>query len=293
LKLLTKFNLILLVLFGVGGLLISFFAYQYLMDDARREVLAQAELMMASATSVRDYTTTDLSPLLIQNPQHRVHFLAETVPAFAATTTFNHLRASYPDYTYKEATLNPTNLEDRAADWEADIIRGLREHPSTTPTIGQRETPSGESLYLAKPIIVTEASCLECHGVASAAPKGMLAVYGANNGFGWKQGETVGAQIVSVPMSVPAARARQAFHRLLLFLVVVMLVTIASLDCGVYWFVIRPLQLVSETADRVSRGEKHVPPITPAGSDEIASVTASFNRMQLSLAKALALIDKD
>ncbi len=86
-KLLTKFNLILLVLFGLGGLLISFFAYQYLMDDARREVLAQAELMMASATSVRDYTTTDLSPLLIQNPQHRVHFLAETVPAFAATTT--------------------------------------------------------------------------------------------------------------------------------------------------------------------------------------------------------------
>jgi hypothetical protein len=64
LKLLTKFNLILLVLFGLGGLLISFFAYQY-----------------------RDYTTTDLSPLLIQNPQHRVHFLAETVPAFAATTT--------------------------------------------------------------------------------------------------------------------------------------------------------------------------------------------------------------
>jgi protein-histidine pros-kinase len=31
----------------------------------------------------------------------------------------------------------------------------------------------------------------------------MIAIYGTNNGFGWKENEIVGAQIVSVPMSVP------------------------------------------------------------------------------------------
>jgi HAMP domain-containing protein len=289
-KLLTKFNLILLGIFGAGGLLIALAAYAFLIGNARREVLAEAELMMASATSVRDYTSSDLSPLLEQNPRHRVHFLAETVPAYGATATFKNLRVKYPDYTYKEATLNPTNPEDRAADWEADIIHNLRDHPGQRQTTGERSTPNGPSLYLASPI-VSRHSCLECHSVPAAAPKAMLAVYGSANGFGWEENEIVGAQIISVPTSVPVAIAAQAFHRLLFFLVLTLVVTVIALDLGVYWLVIRPLKLVSNTADRVSKGDRNVPPLVTTGSDEIANVTASFNRMQLSLAKALAMLE--
>jgi hypothetical protein len=100
-KLLAKFNLILLSVFGVGGLIIAWFAYSFLINNARREVLDQARLMVANAKAVRDYTADDLSPLLQQNPRHRVKFLAETVPFYAATTTFNRLRKSYPDFAYK------------------------------------------------------------------------------------------------------------------------------------------------------------------------------------------------
>jgi protein-histidine pros-kinase len=71
-KLLAKFNLILIVIFAAGGFLISQLAYSFLIGNARGEVLRQAQLMMASAKSVRDYTATDLSPLLQQNPRHRV-----------------------------------------------------------------------------------------------------------------------------------------------------------------------------------------------------------------------------
>ena len=110
-KLLAKFNLILVVIFGTGSLLISQLAYSFLIGNARREVLEKAQLMMAS-----DYIADDVSPLLQQNPRHRVHFLPETIPFYGATTAFNKLRKDYPDYTYKEAALNPTNLEDRAAD---------------------------------------------------------------------------------------------------------------------------------------------------------------------------------
>ena len=291
-KLLTKFNLILLGIFGAGGLLISLAADSFLIGNARREVLDEARLMMASATSVRDYTSSDLSPLLEQNPRHRVRFLAETVPAYGATTTFKNLHVKYPDYTYKEATLNPTNPEDRAADWEADIIQNLRDHPGQGQTIGERQTPTGPSLYLASPIVSVH-SCLECHGVPAAAPKAMLAVYGSANGFGWKEKEIVGAQIISVPTSVPVAIAAQAFHRLLFFLILTLAVTVIALDVGVYGLVIRPLKLVSNTADRVSKGERHVPPLVVTSSDEIATVTSSFNRMQLSLAKALAMLESE
>jgi HAMP domain-containing protein len=291
-KLLAKFNLILLVVFGAGGLLISRIADSYLIGSARSQVLDQAKLMMAGAKSVRDYTSNDLSPLLQQNPRHRVRFLPETVPFFAATTTFNDLRRDYPDYTYKEAALNPTNPEDRASDWESDIIHGLRDHPGELEAIGERPTPTGPALYIAKPIKATR-ECLQCHSVPSSAPAALLAVYGSANGFGWKNDEIVGAQIVSVPLSVPVANANRAWHRLVLFLIVTAILAILALDAGVYWFVIRPLKIVSDTADRISRGEKNVSPVQIKGKDEIATVASSFNRMQVSLTKALRMFEEE
>ena len=294
-KLLAKFNLILLVIFGAGGFLIAQFSYSFLSGNARREVLEKAQLMMASSRSVRDYTANDLSPLLQQNPRHHVRFLAETVPAFGATTTFNNLRknnSDYADYSYREATLNPTNPEDRASDWEADIIHGLRDHPDETHAVGDRETPAGPAVYLARPIQATQL-CLECHSVPSATPPAMLAVYGSANGFGWKNGEIVGAQIISVPLSVPVAIADRAYHRLLFFLILTLVLTILALDAGVYWFVIRPLRIVSDTADRISRGDKNVPPVEVKGKDEIAVVASSFNRMQVSMVKALKMVEEE
>jgi protein-histidine pros-kinase len=291
-KLLAKFNLILLVVFGAGGFAISHIAYNFLVGNARREVLEEAKLMMASAKSVRDYTANDLSPLLEQLPKHRIRFLPETIPFYGSTTTFNDLRKNYPAYSYKEAALNPTNLEDRASDWESDIIHNLRDHPSEPEASGVRETPTGSSLFLAWPIKITQ-ECLGCHSTPAAAPRAMLAVYGSANGFGWKKDEIVGAQIISVPMSVPIAIADDAYHRLLIYLVLTMILAIVALDAAVFWFVIHPLRVVSETADRVSRGEKDVPPIVVKGKDEIATVAASFNRMYVSVAKALKMLEEE
>jgi HAMP domain-containing protein len=294
-KLLAKFNLILLVIFGAGGFLISQLAHSFLIENARGEVLKEEQLMMDSAKSVRDYIDHDISPLLIKSPGHQRRFLAETVPFFGAQTTFNNLRKgnqAYADYTYREAALNPTNPEDRISDWERDVIHWLRDHPNELQHSDDRPTPTGPSLYLAQPIKATQ-ECLVCHGSPSAAPANLVAAYGRANGFGWKKDEIIGAQIISVPLSVPIEMADSAYHRLLFFLILTMLVAILAIDAGVYWFVIRPLRIVSDTADRVSRGEKDVPSVEIKGKDEIANVASSFNRMQVSLAKALKMLDEE
>ena len=150
----------------------------------------------------------------------------------------------------------------------------------------------GPALYLANPIVATK-ECLVCHSAPAAAPKALISVYGSSNGFGWKENAIIGAQIVSVPLSVPVAEADRAYRRLLFFLALTMVVALVALDAGVYWFVIRPLRIVSETADRISRGEKNVPPVQIEGKDEIAKVASSFNRMQVSLAKALRMFDEE
>lgn len=285
-KLMTRFNLILVLLFGTAGVVIAHIAYGFLNNSARRVVLQQADLMMASAEAVREYTAYNVQPLLSEEGA----FHPEAVPNFGAITTFKIMKKHYPDYVYRETALNPRNLEHRAADWEVDIIQWLREHPGQPEVVGEREAATGRVLYAARPI-KADPECMECHSSADAAPAALVSRYGSVNGFGWNFGDIIGAEIVTVPMTVPLHIANQAYCGLLIYLIVTLVLTMLVLDASVYFFVIRPLEVISNTANRVSKGEKNVPPLPVKGKDEIAKVTASFNRMQTSLAKALKMLD--
>ena len=289
-KLLVKFNLLLIAVFGLGLLLISFAARSFLQKQAQSEVLREASLMSASALATSGYTEKNISPLLEKTPEHAAIFLPQTIPFFAATSTFEQLRQDHPDYTLREATLNPTNLRDRATDWEADIVNHFRNAPADSELVRTREGANGPSLYLAHPIRV-EQGCLQCHSTPAAAPKAMLRRYGNRNGFGWNLNEVVGAQIISVPTSVPEDMARRGLRELLVELSGIFLLAVVLIDAGLYWIVIRPLRTISASADRISQGEMDLDQLPVKGSDEVAQVTRSFNRMHTSLKKALDLLN--
>jgi Protein of unknown function (DUF3365) len=125
-------------------------------------------------------------------------FLPQSIPFFAATEAFNYFRQHYPAFSYKEATLNPTNPRDRTSDWERDVVDMFRNDASRKESVGRRETPAGPMLYVSTPIRA-DMSCLECHGLAVNAPPELLRRYGPDNGFGWTLNDVVGAQIVSIP----------------------------------------------------------------------------------------------
>ena len=288
-KLLAKLNLLLILVFGLGLVLIAMNARNFLLEDAKKTVLNQAELMAASSKATRDYTEEEISPILENTPDHKNEFLPQTIPFYAATVTFNRLRKTFPDYTYKEATLNPTNLVDRASDWEADIVNDFRNHPEKAQVVGERNTAVGQSLYLARPIAVEE-GCLTCHSQPSVAPAALVKRYGTQNGFGWHPHEIVAAQIISVPMSVPVKMVNEGFRNLLITLGAIFFAAIALIDIGMYYLVIQPLRRVSQSADRISTGEIELPPLPVSGKDEIAQVTTSFNRMHTSLKKAMEML---
>jgi methyl-accepting chemotaxis protein len=291
LKLLAKFNLLLILLFGTGLLLVSQLSRRFLEENARDQTLQQAKLMISSARSTRDYTEQELDPLLEHTPDSEHRFLPQTIPFYAATVTFNHLRKDYPDRPYKEAALNPTNPRDRANQWEADIINYFRDHPDKKQLIGERQTATGTSISLSQPI-AADASCLECHGSAAAAPPTEILTYGSANGFGWKVNEVIGAQIVSVPTAVAEGIASHIFHTLLLYISLTFIATLVVIDLGLYYIVIVPVRRLAATADLVSTGDLSQPELTYKGKDEIAEVTASFNRMYVSLKKAIQMLDK-
>ena len=289
-KLLTKFTLLFVLVFGTGLAIAGWFCYRFLQENARDQVLQQARLMMQAALSTRIYTVQQIRPLLDTPALRKVRFYPQTVPAYAATENFTSLRQQYPDYTYKEAALNPTNLRDRAVDWEADIINNFRNHRDQKELFNERDTPNGRSLFLARPIQAPQ-PCLECHSTPKAAPPEMIKIYGKANGFGWQPDEIIGAQIVSVPMRVPLGIAQQASTNLLLYLGTVALITLICLDLALVFLIVRPVSRLSSMADRISKGDMDVAELPVHGKDEISVLAGSFNRMYVSLMKAIRMLE--
>jgi protein-histidine pros-kinase len=244
--------------------------------------------MLEAAIAVRTYTVDQVRPHLIK--QLDEVFLPQTVPAYAATEMFNEMRKKHPDYGYKEATLNPTNPRNRTADWEADLVNQFRGNADVKEIVSERQSSTGRSLFIAHPIAVGNAACLQCHSTPAAAPPSMLKVYGDANGFGWKHNEVVGAQVVTVPMDVPLRSADRAFTTFMTSLAGVFVVVFIVLNVMLSLLIVRPIRRMSEDADKISTGDFGVPEFKDRGKDEVAVLGSSFNRMRRSLEKAMQMI---
>ena len=288
-KLMAKFNLVLIGVCSVGLALAGYLSYNILRHNAQEEVVTHAGMMLEAALAIRGYTVGEIRPLLA--PQLKKKFLPQTVPAYAATQNFNILRKNHPEYSYKEATLNPTNPRDRAADWESDIVEAFRNNPERKEVIGNRMTPTGPILYLARPITIKKGGCLVCHSTVSAAPKSMLALYGDANGFGWKMNETVGAQIVTVPMAYPIQKAENAFKVFMGSLTGIFVFIIIVLNIMLRAIVINPVTSMAKISDEISKGNMAAEEFKEAGSDEISVLGGAFNRMRRSLEKAIKMLE--
>lgn len=284
-----KFNIVLALVFASGMAVSAFVSHELLQANAKQEVIRNAGLMMEAALSIRGYTVQQVKPHL--EDKLKVTFLPQSVPAYSATEIFNALRKKYPDFSYKEATLNPTNPRDRAVEWEADVVNAFRNTASLGELTGERDTPTGRMLYFARPIQIKDPACLACHTTPAAAPAPMVALYGENNGFGWKHMEIIGAQIVSVPMALPVKNANNAFVTFMGSLAAIFAVAFVVLNIMLSVMIIRPIARMSESADRISTGDFDVPEFA-GRKDEIGVLGTSFNRMRRSLQKALKLIER-
>jgi HAMP domain-containing protein len=289
LSLSAKFNVVFLAVFVLGFGATSLVTNYFLQQGAREETLQKARVLLAAADSASMYTSGQIGPLL--ESRMKFEFVPQSIPWFAASEQLNHLLKSYPEYTYKEATLNPTNPRDRASSWEAALVNDLRARPGTQELVGERAGTSGPALYVAKPIQIKDAACLACHSTPEAAPATMLDTYGHVNGFGWKFNEIIGAQVISVPMALPLRRAADTLRTYMLSMVGVFVFLFCALNVGVHQFVTRRLRHMSALADRVSLGDFAVGELNMQGSDELSRLARSFGRMRTSLASAMKMLE--
>ena len=284
-----KFNLVMIASFVAGLALAGLFVNSLSRSIARESVLSEAGVMMSAVNATIHYTENQVTPLLVR--PMKVQFLPEAIPFFAAQKSFDLLARERPKYTFRQPATNPTNPADRPASWEMDIIKSFQVNPDLQTLTTERSTPAGDVISYSQPVRVSDQSCLVCHSTPQAAPPSMIDAYGSANGFGWKLGQTIGAQIVSVPEEVPLARARKSLYNTMAALSVVFVVMLIVLNLLLHRLIIGPVRRISHTADEVSLGNLMVPEFAMSSKDEIGSLALSFNRMRRSLVAAFGLLE--
>jgi protein-histidine pros-kinase len=248
---------------------------------ALEETDRTARLMMAAAQATFDYTVEQIKPAL----EAKYQFLVQSVSSYAATETIGRMQNQFHDYRYHVAALNPTNKRDLADAWETAAIQSLAQ--SGAPEFTEvRTLDRGRFDYIAVPVRITNDACLTCHSVPDAAPRIMLDTYGRGGGFGWKLNEVIGAQVVSVPMSVAQRRADGLFRGVVYLLVVAFAAVLFVANVIIYLVATRRLARLSRVADRVSRGDVDVA-LSSSGSDLLSLLEQSFERMRVSLKLAM------
>jgi HAMP domain-containing protein len=291
-KLSEKLNLILLIIVlivvGINGLVLS----QVLQNNAEREVTSKAALLIETMGAVRDYTSNQVNPELAPRLETEDQFLPQTVPGYSAREVFENLRKNeqYNDFFYKEATLNPTNLRDKADKFESTIVEQFRQKPNLKELSGFRSFAGGDIFYVARPIAASKQSCLRCHSTPEAAPKSQLTTYGRDNGFGWKLNEIVGAKIVSVPSSKVLADARRLQLLVIGILAVGFLIALIILNLFLRFSIIKPIMAMAQWSKQVSTGNMHAE-FEHTAKDEIGILANSVNRLKVSLEMAMNMLN--
>lgn len=284
-----KYNAVLVLACGIGIAASTGISYYVVQKSAVKETKQSINLLRANAHAVRSYTVNSIGPLLADD--NDVLFLPETITNYAARTVFASVQEEFPDYSYKEAALNPINPADLPNDLERSMIEQFRADQSLEELTAVVERDGGTFLTVAYPITIYQEGCLRCHSTPEAAPPAMVDLYGSENGFGWQIGETVGAQFISAPMSLVEERAKETGMIVVGGMLLAFLIVLIMTNILLSRIVLRPVAKMSSMAEKVSLGDFSVPEYRKPGRDEISSLSVSFNRMRRSLESAMKMID--
>ncbi len=289
-----KLTTLMLTIF-LGGIIVSSLVYyNILLGNAKNELNTQSNVLISTMDSVRKYNLDHVKPLLEKQSEEK--FLLESIPSYAVRGVFDILTNSYKDiygkYHYKDAMINPTNPKDKATDEEIKIIDKLSQQDKLA---GQNQNIdqgflviNGENkFYSARPLKITQSSCLICHSSLKNSPKSLQIFYeqnkyGANQGFGWELNKIIGTKIIYVPADEIYKITNKNFLIILGIFTAIFAMTIFLATLWLKQYVVQPLNRITQVAEAVSLGDMDVE-FKKHSNDEIGRLADAFTRMKTSL----------
>ncbi len=207
-----------------------------------------------------DIEDTNSMPLTLRNPALITRELSE----------LGQVRNE--KFSFRITSLNPFNPNNIATEWEAIALNRFEQGEKEAFTVDNMSDGDPVYRYMA-PLEVTEA-CLRCHAEQ-----------------GYKVGDIRGGISVTVPLAEAQAAIDETRQQMLMAGVGTTVAALFILYVVINLLVIRPLQLVEETARDIIQGrlDRRVP--LKAG-DELGSLAVSFNQMTTQLQQSLTMTEQ-
>ncbi len=279
-------GLILLLFCTFFSMLLYYYLKVHAIENAERKTL----IIMTYVKAIGDYVKDSFRPRMLEiisriDPENE--FLVEAI----STTHVNmevmkKFNKHIQNYIYKRVSDRPLNPQHKADNFHMKIIEYFRSHPDKDSWHGIVKVNNRETLVYARPVISNQ-SCLLCHGRRETAPAAIVKKYGVNGNFGWSANSIVGVETVSIPMDITFARLKNiAFGSFLLGFA-----TLGVLFLAIYetfnHLVSRPIKRLSNIFKEIVNGSLPLgKDIAIKRNDEIGELTESFNTLARHLLEA-------
>ena len=285
-----------LLLIGILSLLatigIAFASYQFSLNNAVEEAKAKGQIVFDYIESSRQYYKQHQRKLIMELiPKNE--FIPELQSGFTLTRgVAEKFLKKNPDYIFKQASLDPLHLPNKADKDDLEIINTFKKQPDKKYDDG-RITKNGKAYYFfAKPIKIEAEKCLRCHGDPVDAPAEQKRIYGTEHGYNWKLGDIASAYIVYVPLQKAFDLAKKEAFKLVAIGAVIVAVMMLVLWFFFSMYIVNPITMLEKRATEISLGKNLSETISTSSDDEIGSLARSVDRLRISVEKMLQRFKK-
>lgn len=262
--------------------------YYLLNEDTKREAAEKTTMFLRTMNANQVYMKKFVRDKLADLTDD-AYFPEASVGAVMLAKTAKLLSAAYPQYRLKVSSPNPLNADNLSTPFEEKLINGF-DNGDYEEWEGFTEI-DGESFYAAAVPIEARKGCIWCHDTPERAHPDMVKEYGSTSGYGYHEGDIVGTRIVYVSTQ----QIMELTWKKLAFLAgtvsILFLIALIIIDRIINRSVVKPIENIVDVAGDISRG-KMDRSFEVKTNDEIKSLADAFNRMKVSLEKAMDILKR-
>ncbi|MGL1931649.1 MAG: DUF3365 domain-containing protein [Desulfotalea sp.] len=222
-------------LLGLAGILVLFATlvsvsiFYYQAKAFEYDNYQKAGLIMSAIKSTRGYVRSVLRPKMYEIIDED-DFIIEAMSSSYVTRIIAENFTEENNVIYRRVATDARNKNYEANELERGMISYFKENPKIEQRHEVIENKQGQDIFMNFEPVIMKASCLNCHGNPTDAPKKIIEVYGIGSGFNRTEGDVVGVVSVAIPIDLNMPKAKEIAFIVLIGVVpaIIFLYTIIS-----------------------------------------------------------------
>jgi len=269
----TKYNIISSLLLMVLFMALAYSSYRREQSLILKGAIDNARTISRQIIETRDY----LSKSVTAEPEHNENL----IPQVAATRIAQQL-TNGSNYYVRQVSLRYRNPNNRPDSFETSQLTAFRDVKAAETWQVTTEKGQLQLRYLLP--MVSDKSCLVCHGSYDEAPRFIQRRFPRGHfSYGYKVGEVIGAVSVSVPMAALYLQIGANLKNDIIYDGIVLVAFILISGWIIRRTILTPVKTVAASIAEVARSGNFSERLEERGQDEIGALIGSFNDLMAEL----------